>query len=59
MLKTGSNVGYQVNKTSEIVLQAVKIPVSLVSSYLIDIDFLKKYLTENAENNISEPLARF
>ena len=44
---------YQVNKTSEILLQALKIPVIL---HLIEIDFLTKYLVENAVNSISEPL---
>ena len=44
---------YQVNKTSEILLQGLKIPVIL---HLIEIDFLTKYLVENAVNSISEPL---
>ena len=42
-----------VNKTSEILLQALQIPVIL---HLIEIDFLTKYLVENAVNSISEPL---
>ena len=44
---------YQVNKTLEILLQALKIPVIL---QLIEIDFLTKYFVENAVNSITEPL---
>ena len=44
---------YQVNKTSEILLQALKIPVIL---HLIEIEYFTKYLVENAVNSISEPL---
>ena len=44
---------YQVNKISEILLQALEI---LVILHLIEIDFLTKYLVENAVNSISESL---
>ena len=45
-------VCFQINRTSEIMLYALKTPAF---SHLFEVDFSKTYLTTSAENSVSEP----